>query len=63
MVPRSKGETMKKNDRRLLCRTLAKELKPEDLGLAQGANFSASLPGGGEVSTMMATLPDYREDA
>ena len=53
---------MKKNERRLLCRTLAKELKPEDLGLAQGADFSANLPGGG-VSTMMATLPDYREDA
>lgn len=54
---------MKKNERRLLCRTLAKELKPEDLGLAQGANFNPNLPGGGEVSTMMATLPDYREDA
>jgi hypothetical protein len=52
-----------KKERRLLCRTVAKELKPEDLGLAQGANFNPNLPGGGEVSTMMATLPDYREDA
>ena len=52
---------MKKNNRRLLCRTLAKELKPEDLGLAQGASISAAKPP--EVSTMMATLPDYREDA
>lgn len=48
---------MKKNNRRLLCRTLAKELKLEDLGMAQGA-----LPPP-ELSTMMATLPDYREDA
>jgi hypothetical protein len=52
---------MKKNNRRLLCRTLAKELKPEDLGLPQGASLNASAPP--EVSTMMATLPDYREDA
>lgn len=52
---------MKKNSRRLLCRTLAKELKPEDLGLAHGADLNASKPP--EVSTMMATLPDYREDA
>lgn len=53
---------MKKNDRRLLCRTLAKELKPEDLGLPKGASLSAEL-GPPEASTMMATLPDYREDA
>ena len=52
-----------KKERRLLCRTVAKELKPEDLGLAQGADLGAALPGGGGVSTMMATLPDYREDA
>lgn len=52
---------MKKNNRRLLCRTLAKELKPEDLGLTQGANFG--LIPGGEISSMMATLPDFREDA
>jgi hypothetical protein len=51
---------MKKNNRRLLCRTLAKELKPEDLGLAQGGE-EVTFPGG-EISTMMATLPDYRED-
>lgn len=53
-----------KKERRLLCRTLAKELKPEDLGLAQGTDISAAGgPGGGGTSTMMATLPDYREDA
>lgn len=52
---------MKKNDRRLLCRTLAKELKPEDLGLPQGAVLGGAPIG--EISTMMATLPDYREDA
>ena len=49
---------MKKNDRRLLCRTLAKELKLEDLGMTQGAALPPP-----ELSTMMATLPDYREDA
>lgn len=52
---------MKKNNRRLLCRTLAKELKPEDLGLPQGASFGLLFPP--EVSSMMATLPDYQEDA
>jgi hypothetical protein len=52
---------MKKNTRRLLCRTLAKELRPEDLGLSQGANFGLLNPP--EISSMMATLPDYREDA
>jgi hypothetical protein len=53
---------MKKNSRRLLCRTLAKELKSEDLGLAQGADLGVAFAPP-EVSTMMATLPDYREDA
>jgi hypothetical protein len=52
---------MKKNDRRLLCRTVAKELKPEDLGLPKGANLGM-IPGG-EVSSMMATWPDWTEDA
>ncbi len=50
-----------KKDRRLLCRTLAKELKPEDLGLAPGVALGSAPPPG--ASTMMATLPDYREDA
>jgi hypothetical protein len=43
-------------NRRLLCRTLAKELKPEDLGQVQGGGRPP------DASTMMATLPDYRED-
>jgi hypothetical protein len=53
---------MKKNqnrqslERRLLCRTLAKELKPEDLGLVGGGDPPPN------STTMMATLPDYRED-
>jgi hypothetical protein len=51
-----KKQQKSQDNRRLLCRTLAKELKPEDLGWV----------GGGEPpptsSTMMATLPDYRED-
>ena len=51
---------MKKNNRRLLCHTLAKELKPEDLGLSQGADFGLSYPP--EISSMMATLSDFRED-
>jgi hypothetical protein len=50
-----------KKERRLLCRVVAKELKAEDLGLAKGADFG--LIPGGELSSMMATLPDYREDA
>lgn len=57
----SKGGEMKKNSRRLLCRTLAKELQPEDLGLSKGANFGLPYPP--EISSMMATLPDFREDA
>ena len=53
-----------KKERRLLCRVVAKELKPEDLGLAQGADIGLFPADGGPVlSTMMATLPDYREDA
>jgi hypothetical protein len=52
---------MKKSNRRLLCRTLAKELKAEDLGLPKGANFGLMDPP--EISSMMATLPDFREDA
>lgn len=48
---------MKKNqNRRLLCRTLAEELKPEDLGLVEGGERPPT------ATTMMATLPDYRED-
>ena len=54
---------MKKNqdrpnqNRRLLCRTLAKELKPEDLGQVTGGDPPP------DSTTMMATLPDYHEDA
>ena len=54
---------MKKNQnrqqsqsRRLLCRTLAKELTPEDLGRVGGGDRPP------DTTTMMATLPDYRED-
>jgi hypothetical protein len=66
---------MKRN--RILGRILAKELKPEELGLVSGADtvvttiarssdsFSASTgdePSGPPVSTLVATLPDYHED-
>lgn len=40
---------------RLLARTLAKELTREELETVRGAD-------GPQVSTMMATLPDYNED-
>lgn len=40
---------------RLLARTLAKELSPEDLKTVRGAN-------GHQVSTLVATLPSYKED-
>ena len=66
---------MKRN--RILGRILAKELKPEELGLVNGADtvvttaarttdsLSASTgddPTGPPVSTLVATLPDYHED-
>jgi len=66
---------MKRN--RILGRILAKELKPEELGLISGADtvvttiarsadsLSASAgddPTGPPVSTLLATLPDYHED-
>jgi hypothetical protein len=39
---------------RLLARTLAKELTPEDLKVVRGAEPP--------VSTLVATLPSYKED-
>lgn len=51
-----KNQDQSKQSRRLLCRTLAKELKPEDLGLVGGGDPPPT------STTMMATLPDYRED-
>jgi hypothetical protein len=67
---------MKKAQQRILGRTLAKELTPEDLGLVGGADtvvvttasrtegFAASSgdDSGPPVSTLLATLPDYHED-
>ena len=53
-----KQNTNRQNqERRLLCRTLAKELKPEDLGQVGGGDPPP------DSTTMMATLPDYHEDA
>lgn len=52
-----KNQNRQNPDRRLLCRTLAKELKPEDLGRVGGGDPPP------DSTTMMATLPDYHEDA
>ena len=52
-----KNQNQQSQNRRLLCRTLAKELKPEDLGRVAGGDPPPS------DTTMMATLPDYHEDA
>lgn len=52
---------MKKDDKRILGRKLAKELSLEELGLASGSTdtvISKKPP----VSTLVATLPDYSED-
>lgn len=49
----------KKEQTRLLARTLAKELSPEELKTVRGSELSKD-PGG--VSTLVATLPDYNED-
>jgi hypothetical protein len=45
---------MKKDDKRILGRKLARELSLEELGLASGSKPP--------VSTLVATLPDYSED-
>lgn len=50
---------MKKTER-ILGRILAKELKPEELGLASSPDKSA-VSGGGH-STLAATFPDFHED-
>ncbi len=47
----------KDNKPRLLARTLAKELTPEELDAVRGAG-----PGRPPISTLAATLPDYNED-
>jgi hypothetical protein len=65
-----------KRTQRILGRTLAKELSPEDLGLVSGsetivttttiARSEGFAPSGDDngppVSTLLATLPDYHED-
>jgi hypothetical protein len=71
-------ETKMKKRERILGRTLAKEMSPEDLGLVSGSDtvvvvtalrgnvdgFAASSgdDSGPPVSTLLATLPDYHED-
>jgi hypothetical protein len=71
-------ETKMKKRERILGRTLAKEMSPEDLGLVSGSDtvvvttaakgnvdgFAASSGDdpGPPVSTLLATLPDYHED-
>jgi hypothetical protein len=66
-----------KRNHRILGRILAKELKPEELGLVSGSDTvvvaaartadsfapsSGDDPSGPPVSTLVATLPDYHED-
>ena len=51
---------MKKTER-ILSRILAKELKPEELGLASIPGKAGLVAGGGH-STLAATLPDFHED-
>lgn len=66
-----------KRNQRILGRILAKELKPEELGLVSGSDtivvtaartvdgLAASdgdNPSGPPTSTLVATLPDYHED-
>jgi hypothetical protein len=53
---------MKKTER-ILGRILAKELKPEELGLARSPDKGFVIAGGDKpFSTLAATLPDYHED-
>jgi hypothetical protein len=56
-IDKENGKMNQKKEQkpRLLARTLAKELTPEELKTVRGE-------GGPQVSTMMATLPDYNED-
>jgi len=51
---------MKKKDR-ILGRILAKELKPEELGLVSIPD-KVGLVAGGHPSTFVATFPDFHED-
>ena len=51
---------MKKTER-ILGRILAKELKPEELGLASSPDKGVVVAAGGP-STLVATLPSYHED-
>jgi hypothetical protein len=50
---------MKKTER-ILGRILAKELKPEELGLASSPDKGVVAAGG--PSTLVATLPSFHED-
>lgn len=52
-------------NKRILSRTLAQEIPLEDLGLTKGAVDSVAPvkdPGGPVLSTLVATLPSYKED-
>lgn len=66
-----------KRNQRILGRILAKELKPEELGLISGSDTIVVVaarsadglaasggddPTGPPTSTLLATLPDYHED-
>jgi len=52
-----------KKEQRILCRTLAKELTPEELGIVGGSVDDAeTIKQGPPLSTLVATLPSYRED-
>ena len=56
-----------KKEQRILCRTLAKELTPEELGIVggsvdDGAATIEPIDQGPPLSTLVATLPSYRED-
>ena len=53
-------------NKRILSRTLAQEIPLEDLGLTKGAAAGELTPidesGGPVLSTLVATLPSYKED-
>lgn len=52
-----KSEVQRRNERRLLCRLVAKELSPEELGFVPGGVGRID-----PVSTALVTTPGYVED-
>ncbi len=54
---KKKNENQKGHERRLLCRLVAKELSPEELGFVPGGVGRID-----PVSTALVTTPGYVED-